>query len=83
MAPIPEKLFKHSANGDDFRNNAKEFVVNMTSHKKKLHILNNKSCYDSKFMYDYLDFNSVDEANKFFKKYEKECSKCDRCFPKK
>lgn len=55
----------------------------MTSHKKKLHKLNNKSCYHSKFMYDYLDFDSVEKAKKFFENYEKDYSKCDICFPKK
>ena len=83
MKPIPKNLIKHSKSGDDFRNNAKEFVVNMTSHKKKLHKLNNKSCYHSKFMYDYLDFDSVEKAKKFFENYEKDYSKCDICFPKK
>ena len=83
MVSIPKELIKHSHNGADFRSNAKKYVINMTSYKKKMHIFNNKSCRDSQFLYDYLDFDNMNEAKIFFEKYEKDFSKCDKCFPQK
>lgn len=34
MVPIDKKLIKHSKSGNDFRTNAKKYIVNMTSDKK-------------------------------------------------
>lgn len=75
-----KELIKKALCGEDYRKNAKKYVVNMTSSKKRLHIKDTKCCYPSKFIQEYLDFDSEKEAFEFFKKYEKDLYRCDNCF---
>ena len=60
--PIPKELIKHSKSGKDFQKESKQFIVNMTSQKKKLHIKNTIKCDESKFAYDYIDFDDEKSA---------------------
>ena len=78
--PIRKELIKHSKCGEDFQNDSKKFIVNMTSQKKKLHIKNTQKCDESKFAYDYLDFDDEKSAREFFKSYGKDISRCEHCF---
>ena len=82
MSIIPEENIKHAKCGNDYLDISKKFVVNMTSNKKRLHIKNTKCCYSSKFMYDYIDFDSEEDAYNFFKEYDKDIIRCNNCFKK-
>lgn len=63
--------------GEEFANDAKSFVVNMYRNKKMLHIKNCPRCRHSKFLYQYLDFDTIEEAETFPLVF----SKCQLCFP--
>lgn len=63
--------------GKVFLTHAKPFVVNMEHNKKMLHIKNCPRCPHSKFLYKYLDFETLEEAESFPLVF----SKCQLCFP--
>ena len=71
------KEIKKAKSGSDFQKNASEYVANMYENKKMLHKKN--CCKDSKFMYEYLNFDSLDEARTF----EPRLSFCQKCFSNK
>lgn len=81
MATIPKQLIKE-INSGLFPKETKEFFVNMTSDSKKLHITNCEKCYYSTSAFRYIDFDNVEEAFNFFKKYDKDISRCENCFQK-
>lgn len=62
--------------GKDFQENSKKFVANMHQNKKMLHKKN--CCKDSKFMYEYVDFDNLEDA----KNFEPRLSFCQICFNK-
>lgn len=66
---------KKAENGEDFLKNASELVVNMYENKKMLHRKN--CCKDSRFMYEYINVGSLDDAKKFTPKL----TLCQKCFP--
>ena len=68
---------KEAKCGKDFLDHARPFVVNMTGNKKTLHIKGCQRCPYSKFLYKYLDFDTLEEAESFPLAF----SKCQRCFP--
>lgn len=55
------------------------FTVNMEKNIKTVHIKNNSSCYYSK-PYTYLDFNTMEELEEYFKQINKTYRKCEICF---
>lgn len=69
------KEIKTAKSGEDFQKNASQYVANMCENKKMLHIKN--CCKDSKFMYEYINFKSLDEAKEFTPRL----SMCQKCFP--
>ena len=69
------KEIRTAKSGEDFQKNASQYVANMCENKKMLHIKN--GCKDSKFMYKYIDFESLDEAKGFTPRL----SMCQICFP--
>lgn len=66
-----------SKSGEDFQKHAKKYVINMCKDVRTLHITNTKSCPHSKFLYEYIDANRVED----FKIGEDYYKKCKRCFP--
>lgn len=68
---------KKSANGAEFQDSAKMFVVNMVrGSKQTLHIKNTKCCPWSGFLHEYVDFDTEKEAKESGTSYKK----CKRCF---
>lgn len=61
--------------GGEYQADAKEYVVNMCSGKKMLHIKN--KCYYAKGMSEYISFDTMKEV----KALPIEVSKCQYCFP--
>jgi hypothetical protein len=68
-------IVKKAKNGEDFLSNAKLYVANMEGNKKTLHI--KARCPHSKFLYSYVDFDTLQEAESF----KPVLSKCEKCFP--
>lgn len=66
---------KKASCGEEYQKMAKEYVVNMVGNRKMLHKKNR--CYHSKFLYEYLDFDSFEEAETMFPKV----AICQKCFP--
>jgi hypothetical protein len=66
---------KKAKNGEDFLNNAKFYVANMEGNKKTLH--KKAGCPHSRFLYTYVDFDTLQEAESF----TPVLSKCEKCFP--
>ncbi len=61
--------------GGEYQADAKEYVVNMCSRKKMLHIKN--KCYYAKGMLEYISFDTLEEVEQLpFK-----VSHCEKCFP--
>lgn len=56
----------------------KTYAVNMTKNVKTLHIANNPHCYYSKKMFEFIDFDTLEEA----RSYEVKFRECQNCFPK-
>lgn len=81
MAAIPKQFIKEIHSGT-FPKETKGFFVNMTSDSKKLHRTNYEKCNSSTSASRYIDFETVDEAFDFFKKYDKDISRCEHCFKK-
>lgn len=69
-----EKVLR-GQNGDNFQKNASEYVANMYENKKMLHKKN--CCKDSHFMYEYMNFQSLEKAMNFIPRL----SLCQKCFP--
>ena len=67
---------KKASCGHQFNNEAKEYVINMLHNNRTLHIKNTSSCPSSKFVQEYIDFDSYEEAveSKIFLR------KCKNCF---
>ena len=72
---------KKAKSGEDFRLNAKKYVVNMEKNIKTLHIKCTPKCYPSKFLYTYIDFDKENEVEEYFIKNNKAYRKCEICFP--
>lgn len=70
-------VLKKAKNGEDFLNSAKKYVANMEGNKKTLHIKGTSRCAPSKFLYTYVDFDTLDEAEAF----TPVLCKCQTCFP--
>ena len=51
---------KYSSNGEQFREEAKDYVINMLGKKRKLH--KKYGCQWAKDFTEYYDFNSKEEA---------------------
>ena len=66
---------KNAKNGEDFRNHAKKYVANMVKNNCTLHI--KEGCSKSRFMYSYVDFDTLEEAEAFKPVFRK----CIDCFP--
>ena len=63
----------------DFRKQAKKYVINMMKNSRKtLHIKNTKSCYASKCVSEYVDFDTLEEVEKSSSPFVK----CQNCFKK-
>ena len=67
---------KIAHNGGDFQNDAKKYVINMVSGTRKLHIKNSKNCPHSRYVYEYYDFDSFEEATASGIAF----TKCGNCF---
>ncbi len=67
-------ILKYAKNGEQFRKEAKEYVINMTGEKKKLH--RKCGCYWSRYLHKYYDFNNLHEA----KNSGVESTLCGYCF---
>lgn len=65
---------KIASNEKEFQENAKEYVINMTSRSQKLHIKN--GCRFSKWLWNYYDFDSLADA----KNCGVESTRCQLCF---
>jgi uncharacterized lipoprotein YehR (DUF1307 family) len=63
--------------GEVFQDEAKKYVVNMQGNRRMLHIKN--GCYHGEFLYKYIDFDTLEEAEK----YPKNFAKCEICFGNK
>lgn len=61
----------------DFLEHAKPFAANMEKNRKMLHRTGYEKCYNSKFMYKYIDFDTLEESESFSPRL----SKCQICFP--
>lgn len=79
MAPIPKEFIKTIKSGR-FPKETKKYFVNMMSDSKKLHITNNERCYNSISASKYIDFDTVEKAFEFYKKYDKDITRCEICF---
>lgn len=68
----------HIANkAEEYQQDAKKYVVNMKSSKKKLHIKDNPSCHYSHRLNEYVSFDTLEEI----KELPFSVHKCDKCFP--
>ncbi len=67
-------VLKEAHTGMEFQNEAKEYVINMINGSRKLHIKNN--CPNSKCLYKYYDFESLDDVEKCGIEF----TKCKKCF---
>lgn len=65
---------KTASSGEQFRREAKKYVINMRGNKKKLHIKN--GCHWASFFSEYYDFDSLVEA----KNCGVESTLCGNCF---
>lgn len=70
-------LIVHIANTkNEYQEDAKKYVINMTSNKRKLHIKN--MCHSSKCLCEYLSYETEDEV----KNIPFTINKCEWCFPR-
>lgn len=60
---------------EQFQKECKPYVANMVKNRKMLHKKN--ECKDSKWFFEYEDFESIDEALNFYPRI----NMCQRCFP--
>ena len=67
---------KTAKNGKEFLSEAKLYVANMEKNKKMLHIRGCKNCHWASFMYSYIDFDTLEEAEAFSPRL----AKCENCF---
>ncbi len=65
---------KTASNGEQFKKEAKKYVINMRGRKKKLHIKN--GCYWASFFTEYYDFDNLSDA----KNCGVESTLCEKCF---
>ena len=71
---------KKSSGKSDFQANAKKYVINMVrGSKRTMHIKNEKSCSWSSFLQEYVDFDSLEEAEASGIAYVE----CKNCFKEK
>ena len=61
--------------GEEYQQQAKEYVVNMCRNRKMLHRKN--CCYDSKFLYEFISF----ENKKDIEGLPFIVAECQKCFP--
>ena len=71
-----ESMIKSAKNGKDFMDNAKKYFANMNGNQKTLHIKGAGGCQWSTFAYEYVDFDTLEEAEQFSPRL----SKCEDCF---
>ena len=69
--------YKTANNEEEFMNNAKPYFANMEKNRKMIHRKGCPKCQYSKFMYRYIDFETLAEAESF----RPRLSKCQNCFP--
>lgn len=77
---IPDKLIIKGRGNKGGKEIEKKYFVNMTSDSKKIHITGCTKCPNSSCAFEYIEFDSVEKAREFFKKYGKDISKCEHCF---
>ena len=70
-------MMKYAKSTTDFQDNAKDYVINMTSAARKLHKKN--GCYYSRMFDKYYDFDTYEQA----KASEIGHTDCELCFGKK
>ena len=69
-------IIKESKSGNIYQQEARKYVVNMIrGSKKTLHIKNTACCPWSKFMQQYVDFNTLNDVKSSGIEFEP-CKKC-------
>lgn len=74
-----EEYIKTSNGRDNFLKNTKDYFVNMVSYSHKIHKTGLKGCPYSKHAFKYIDFNTEEDARKFFQRFGKEATLCGTC----
>ena len=77
---IPDNKIKRGIGSINGKGIEKNFFVNLTSNSKVLHITGCKRCEYSNNAYEYLEFDTVEEAINEMKKYNKDICRCEKCF---
>ena len=67
-----------SGDGQTFQELSKDYNVNMTKQQRTLHIKGR--CPNSNSMYDFIPFDTLDDAEKFEKEHDVIFRKCGKCF---
>ena len=63
-----------------FKECNKKYVLNMCGKRRMLHIKDTKRCYSSKFLWEYVGFNTIEEVKA---EMGDNFSYCGHCFPNK
>lgn len=74
-----EEFTINCKNGTEFRQQCKNFNVNMTVKIRTLH--KKDTCYNAKFMYSFIPFDTIEEVENFEQKFQIPFRRCKKCFP--